>query len=101
PRADLVPTILGWSLEIADAGDPLPAPGFVADVGNLIFQPEVRTRHEVPQPPGWSTGLARVYEDHVLGRLYADSGFERAGDALRRCRGRDRARGLAFLLNQL
>jgi hypothetical protein len=45
--------------------------------------------------------LARTYEDHVLGKLYADFHFERATDALRRYQGRDRARGLAFLLNQM
>ena len=101
PRADRVPEILSWSLEIADAGEPLPAPGFVADVGHLIFQAETTLRHDVAPAPGWPVGLARTYEDHVLARLDTDSSFERAGDALRRCQGRDRARGLAFLVNQL
>jgi hypothetical protein len=101
PRGDLVPAILGWSLEIVDAGEPLPAPGFVADVGHLVFQLGAGLRREVAQPPGWPAGLARLYEDHVLGRLFADTSFERAADALRRCQGRDRARGLAFLINQL
>src|SRR5262249_9497885 len=100
-RSDQVPEILSWSLEIADAGEPLPALGFVADVGHLVFQPETGLRHEVAVAPGWQAGLVRIYEDHVLGRLYADASFERAGDALRRYQGRDRARGLAFLVNQL
>jgi hypothetical protein len=100
-RSDRVPEILSWSLEVADAGEPLPALGFVADVGHLIFQPESGSRHEAAVAPGWPAGLARIYEDHVLGRLYADTSFERAGDALRRYQGRDRARGLAFLINQL
>jgi hypothetical protein len=42
-----------------------------------------------------------MYEDHVLGKLYADWTFERACDALRRYeKRRDRARGLAFLISQ-
>jgi hypothetical protein len=44
--------------------------------------------------------LLRTYEDHVLGKLYADWTFSRASDALRRYKGRDQARGLAFLVKQ-
>ena len=51
--------------------------------------------------PGWPPALGRTYEDHVLGKLYADWTFERASDALRRYQGKDRARGLAYLVNQL
>jgi hypothetical protein len=42
-----------------------------------------------------------VYEDYVVGKLYADVSIERAGDALRRYRGRDRNRGLAFVVEQM
>jgi hypothetical protein len=100
PRAELVPQVLGWALEIAGSGEPLPPLGLIADVGHAIFQPEAGPRQEALHVPGWPEGLARVYEDHVLGKLYADSSFERAGDALRRYQGRDRSRGLAFLLDQ-
>jgi hypothetical protein len=44
--------------------------------------------------------LLRTYEDHVLGKFYTDWTFARAADALRRYQGRDRARGLAFVLEQ-
>src|SRR5207244_3481498 len=44
--------------------------------------------------------LLRLYEDHVLGKLYADRSFERASDALRRFAGRDRARGVAYVVHQ-
>ena len=43
----------------------------------------------------------RTYEDHVLGKLHADTSFERAGDAVRRYQGRDRTRGLAFIVRQV
>jgi hypothetical protein len=41
-----------------------------------------------------------MYEDLVLGKLYTDWTVERAGDAVRRYQGRDRARGVAFGVNQ-
>ena len=45
--------------------------------------------------------LVRTYEDHVLGKIYADWTFSRASDALRHyAKGRDQARGLAYFLNQ-
>ena len=51
--------------------------------------------------PGWPARLARRYEDIVLGKLDADGSIARASDALSRYRGRDRDRGLAFVLDQL
>jgi hypothetical protein len=50
--------------------------------------------------PALPVNLLRTYEDHVLGKLYADWTFARAGDALRRYQGRDQGRGLAFVLDQ-
>src|SRR5438552_10844157 len=93
---------LEWGLEIASSGEPLPPVGFVADVGVEAFdlaKGEGRSRGEA-SPIGLSPTLARTYEDHVLGKIYADWTFERAADAIRRYQGRDRARGLAFLINQ-
>ena len=43
----------------------------------------------------------RAYEDYVLGKLFVDSSFERAGDAVRGYQGRDRVKGLAFVMSQL
>jgi hypothetical protein len=93
---------LEWALELAANGHPLPPVGFVADVGHTAFGPdaEVRAGRETAAAGGLPAGLARTYEDNVLGKFYADWTFERAGDALRRYQGRDRARGLAFLINQ-
>jgi hypothetical protein len=100
PQAELVPEILSWALEIAGSGEPLPPVGFLADVGQLLLQAAVPLRHDDLPIPGWPAGLARVYEDHVLGKLYTDGSFERAGDALRRYQGRARIRGLAFVISQ-
>jgi hypothetical protein len=44
--------------------------------------------------------LLRGYEDHVLGKIFADATFDRAADALRRYQGRDQARGLAFTISR-
>jgi hypothetical protein len=91
---------LEWALEIASAGQPLPPAAFVADLGFAALGQE-REDRQVREAMGLPAGLARAYEDHVLGKLYADATFERAGDALRRYQGRDQARGLAFIAGQI
>jgi hypothetical protein len=102
PLAATVRPALGWALEMVSAGLPLPPLGFVADAGHAAFGTDYaahpsRQSEIVPALP---VNLLRAYEDHVLGKLYADWTFARAADALRRYEGRDRARGLAFLLDQ-
>lgn len=94
---------LEWVLEIAACGYPLPPVGFVADIGHLALGQEagVRPSRDSIGSGAFPAGLARTYEDHVLGKIYADFHFERAADALRGYQGRDRARGLAFLVNQM
>ncbi len=102
PAAAGVRAALDWALEVASAGQPLPPVGFVADVGHVAFGQdwEAKSGRQGPAVPGVPPGLMRTYEDHVLGKVYADWTFARAGDALRRYEGRDRSRGLAFLLGQ-
>jgi hypothetical protein len=100
PSPASVRRALEWAREIASGGQPLPPVGFVADLGHSAFGPDLGARRESPRGTGLPPQLARAYEDQVLGKAYADSTFERAGDALRRYQGRDRARGLAFVVNQ-
>ena len=102
PVAATVKPVLEWALEIAAGGQPLPPIGVVADFGHAAFGSDrdpraVREHLTIPHLP---PGLMRTYEDHVLGKLYADWTFERAGDAMRRFQGRDRARGLAYVVRQ-
>ncbi len=101
PAPATVRPALEWALEVASSGQALPSLGFLADLGHAAFALDqgMRAGRE-PNAVGLPAGLTRMYEDHVLGKLYADYHFERAGDALRRLQGRDRARGLAFVLNQ-
>jgi hypothetical protein len=102
PSAKTVKNALEWSMEIASNGDPLPPIGFVADVGNVAFGIDADQRMKEIQPvPGWPPALGRSYEDHVLGKFYADWTFERAGDALRKYKDHDRVRGLAYVVNQI
>ncbi|MHB1425578.1 MAG: hypothetical protein ACYC3I_20615 [Gemmataceae bacterium] len=110
PRAGRVRAVLAWALEIASSGHDLPPLGFLADLGHAAFgepaalaagysavaDPSAR---EVPLPL-LPLHLLRTYEDHVLGKFYADWTFSRASDALRRYQGRDQARGLAFVLQR-
>ena len=102
PTAALVKPALEWAMEIAASGQPLPPVGFVADLGNVAYGLDRgRATKEVVEAPGWPASLARSYEDHVLGKVYADWTFERAVDALRRYAGRDQAKGLAYVVKQV
>src|SRR4051812_5070657 len=93
PTAATIKPALEWAMEIASAGRPLPPVGFVADVGHIAFGADADHRSkEAVHVPGWPANLGRQYEDHVLGKLYADWTFERASDALRRYQGKDRVK---------
>jgi hypothetical protein len=101
PTVEIVPPILALALEMTGAGEPLPPLGFLADVSHLVLEPDSTRGQETS--PDWHLpdGLIRIYEDHVLGKLYADSNFDRASGAMGRYQGRDRTRALAFLVHQL
>src|SRR4051812_30851430 len=90
PQPAGVAVTLGWALELASAGEPLPPLGFLADVGRMALGAEALAGSRAALP-GWPQGLLRTYEDCVLGKLAVDARFERGADALRRYQGRDRA----------
>lgn len=103
PTAATVRTVLGWVKEMASVGQPLPPIGFVADLGHVAFGEDWdgRSGREGVSVPNLPINVVRTYEDHVLGKVYADWSFARGCDALRQySRGRDQARGLAYLLGQ-
>ncbi|HLW67624.1 MAG TPA: hypothetical protein VKS79_20070 [Gemmataceae bacterium] len=105
PAPSLTKDILEWALEVANAGDSLPPVGFVADLGVETFnldRGEKRTKIDQENLPKLPSYLQRTYEDYVLGRIYRDSFFERAGHALRKYdKKQNWARGLAFLIRQI
>ncbi|HEY3787217.1 MAG TPA: hypothetical protein VGL71_00125, partial [Urbifossiella sp.] len=102
PTAETVKHALEWAMEVAAGGHPLPPVGFIGDLGHLAFGTDAEHRgKEILHIPGWPPALARMYEDHVLGKFYADPMFERAGDALQKYQDRDRIKGLAYVVNQL
>jgi hypothetical protein len=106
PAAATVRRALRWALGVLSEGEPLPPVGFVADLGHALLGAdwETKTARAAVAVPGLPPALARTYEDHVLGKCYADWTFGRAGDVLRRFQGEDQeakhARGLAFVLKQ-
>jgi hypothetical protein len=102
PAANTVKQILEWTLEISAGGQPILPTGIVADLGHAAYgsEHESRSAKDFPSLPGLSPGQIRAYEDHVLGKVYADWSFERASDAMRRFQGRDRARALAYVVRQ-
>ncbi len=100
--ASTVQPALQWALQIASADLPLPPVGFVADLGHVALGLDLESRQARNSLvlPSLPVTLLRTYEDHVLGKIYADWTFTEAADALRRYDSRDQARGLAFLLDQ-
>ncbi len=101
PRTNTIRNVLGLALEMVSAGHPLLPLGMLADLGHTAFAVErERGAQFPPQIPGIPPTLLRTYEDHLLGKIYADWTFERAGDALRRFTGRDRAIGLGYVVKQ-
>jgi hypothetical protein len=101
PSPERVRPVLEWALEIVSGGHDLPPLGFLADLGHVVLgqAPDVPPVREI-QPPLLPIQLLRTYEDHVLGKFYADWTFSRASDALRHYQGRDRSRGLSFMFQQ-
>ena len=102
PAPETVRPALEWAMEIASEGQPLPPIGFIADVGHIALGADVEIKRKLPLairglPPGWDI----AYDDHVLGKLYADWTFERAGDALRGYSTKERIKGLAYIVNRL
>ena len=97
PTTTTVKPILEWAMEIAAGGQPLPPLGMIGDFGHTAYgsDRDARTSKDALTIPGLPPTLMRAYEDHVLGKLYADWTFERASDAMRRFTGQDRARGVS------
>ena len=102
PRPSSVREVLEWALEVASGGHELPPLGFLADLGHVAFgqDNDAASLRDFPPAPALPLHLLRTYEDHLLGKFYADWTFGRACDALRRYQGRDRARGLAFVVQR-
>lgn len=103
PTAATVRSALTWAKELASGGQPLPPIGVIADLGHVGFGEdwEMRSGRDSVAVPNLPMNLVRTYEDHVLGKVYADYTFTRASDALRRyVKGREQARGLAYFVAQ-
>src|SRR5262245_12127749 len=103
PSAGTVRPALEWAREMLSQGMPLLPIGFVADLGHVAFGMdwESRTSRHKLAVPSLPPNLLATYEDHVLGKIYADWTFSSAGETLRRYKeGRDRNRGLAYIVNQ-
>jgi hypothetical protein len=102
PEAVNVRPALEWYHEMSSDGRPLPPIGFVADIGQVAFGSdwELRGNRNTLALAALPANLVSTYEDHVLGKVYADWTFARASDALRHYTDRDRARGLAYLMGQ-
>jgi vWA domain found in the FtsH ternary systems/N-terminal helical region fused to the FtsH ternary system vWA domain len=100
PSAASTRLALEVAYQASSTGLALPSLGFIADLGRAALSVD-GSRHIAPaNVPSLPIYVLRTYEDHVLGKLYADGSFARAAEALRRYESPDRARGLAFLLSR-
>jgi hypothetical protein len=102
PNVDSLGTALQLASEVLAVGDPLPPLGLVSDVGHLVLD---ATRYgDHAHPDSTEVGLPQEtlqrYEDYVLGKLYADGGFERGATAICRYTEKDRLRGTAWLIGR-
>jgi hypothetical protein len=102
----LSPPPEGWHDTLALAEEvagahPLPSLGFLTDLSHVLFAGPLARESRTASQEAYFPVVRRVYEDYVVGKLHADVSIERAGDALRRYRGRDRNRGLAFVVEQM
>lgn len=100
PQPNSLATTLDWLNAILSEGNPSPPIGLIADLGQIVFGQETTLAREPLVIPGWPNQLADSYQHHVLGKFFADPAFERATHALARYEGKDRQRGLAFLIKQ-
>jgi hypothetical protein len=89
-------------LELCSEGQALPPVGFIADLGFILtgLDRDARNMRTDANLKSWENML-RTYEDHVLGKVYADRSLDRAADVVRRLKGRDQARGLAYVIEQM
>lgn len=110
---------LAWCIELASEQQPLPPLGIVADVGRLLDRDGYdrlshgaasgdRAKHSALLNRAGRRWPWHVrYEDYVLGKVLADTSFERGATALARYRGRgrnpdrDSDRATAFVIEQI
>lgn len=100
PAADRVRQPIEWMLELAAGGQGVGPAGFLSDLGHCLMGTPPTVTATPLAIPGFPPALARAYDDYALGKILCDFTLERAADALRRYQGRDKARGLAFVLRQ-
>ena len=91
---------VSWLMEIASADEPIPPSGFVADVGQLILGSDDIRRDTDGRRDLLPVKTIQAYEDFVLGKLYADSTFERGSTAVCRFDKNDQPRGLAWMVSR-
>ncbi|MFL5327877.1 MAG: hypothetical protein ACJ8C4_03095 [Gemmataceae bacterium] len=100
PTPTAVRPILEWARELASEGHPVPPLGFVGDLGRIALGLDRAAARTTNTSQVLPASLVRSYEDYVLSKLYSDPLFERGADAVRRLSGRDRNRGVAYLVHR-
>ncbi len=100
-NAESVTRSLACILGLAAADSSIPPAGFVADIIRLVLNERESKVARETVPGGLSAELVRAYEDYVLGKLSADSSFERASVAVCRYPEADRLKAIAWMIARM
>ncbi|MDP6443876.1 MAG: hypothetical protein QGG36_27685 [Pirellulaceae bacterium] len=90
-----------WVQEAVSVGAESPPIGFVADIGNIAIGRETAGMLNARPPDRWNPAQIRLYDDYVLGKIYADPSFQRAADAVAKYQGRQREQAIAYLVERI
>lgn len=88
---------LDWAHRLASEGKPLPAVGFVADIGWAAAS-MANDRLIDANTSQVDESLFRRYEDYVVGKIAADLSFERAIDAAAVYQDDQREKAISFII---
>ena len=93
---------LFWAMEIVSEGSPLPCLGLVMDIGMIATNQNVATfENSFENEISRDVVQKRQYEDYVIGKMFSDFSFERAGNTLSKYEGRDNHRAVAYIVNKI
>ena len=97
---EAVYSALVWAHRMASDGNPLPAVGFLADVGRSAISSE-RDRTSRGELLGIDSTITRRYDDYVIGKLRSDLSFEKAADAAAYYQDEDREKAIVYLISRI
>lgn len=100
-NSDSIRAPLNCALCLAATDHSIPPTGFIADVIRLVMNERSAVGDRSAIVNDLPPEKVRGYEDYVLGKLYADSTFERASVAISRYPTDDRVKAIAWMIARI